>query len=63
MFFFHGPVRNTELEAQSHLIHLDLEERLELGSQFKSGCIKFCPMAWGEKSPKGVRLEGGPSSL
>lgn len=58
--FFHGPFKNTELEAQSHLIYLDPEERLELGSQFKYGHIKFCPMAWGGKSPKGVRLEAGP---
>lgn len=43
--FFHGPLRNIELEAQPHLIYLDLEGRLELGSQFKSRHIKFYPMA------------------
>lgn len=47
LLFFHGPLRNTELEVQSHLAYWDLEERLELGSQFRFRHAKFCLIAWG----------------
>lgn len=46
LLFFHGPFRNTELKAQSHLIYWDLEGTLEPGSQFRFGHMKFCLIAW-----------------
>lgn len=53
LLFFHGPLRNTELEVQSHLAYWDLEERLELGSQFRFRHAKFCLIAWGWGVSKG----------